>query len=57
MVTGAIKARSEGFNAMIQEIKSRTRGYQNRDRFGAATYFHFGGLYRHPYSLRTASPT
>lgn len=57
VVTGATTARSEGFNAMIQKIKSRARGYRNRDRFRAAIYFHLGGLDLYPDSLRTASPT
>lgn len=57
VVTGATTARSEGFNAMIQKIKSRARGYRNRDRFRAAIYFHLGGLDLYPDSLRTTSPT
>lgn len=53
VVTGATTARSEGFNAVIQKIKSDARGYRNRDRFRAAIYFHLGGLDLYPESLRT----
>jgi transposase len=52
VVTGATTARSEGFNAVIQKIKSDARGFRNRDRFRAAIYFHLGGLDLYPESLR-----
>ena len=52
VVTGATTARSEGFNAVIQKIKSDARGYRNRDRFRAAIYFHLGGLDLYSGSLR-----
>lgn len=52
VVTGATTARAEGFNAMIQKIKSDARGFRNRDRFRAAIYFHLGGLDLYPESLR-----
>lgn len=52
VVTGATTARSEGFNAVIQKIKSDARGFRNRDRFRAAIYFHLGGLDLYPERLR-----
>jgi transposase len=52
VVTQATTARAEGFNAMIQKIKSDARGFRNRDRFRAAIYFHLGGLDLYPESLR-----
>lgn len=52
VVTGANTARSEGFNAVIQKIKSDARGFRNRDRFRNAIYFHLGGLDLYPDSLR-----
>jgi len=57
VVTGATTARSEGFNAVIQKIKSDARGYRDRDRFGAAIYFHLGGLDLYPDSLHAFRPT
>ena len=52
VVTGATTARSEGFNAVIQKIKSDARGFRNRERFRNAIYFHLGGLDLYPESLR-----
>lgn len=52
VVTGATTARSEGFSAVIQKIKSDARGYRNRDRFRAGIYFHLGRLDLHSESLR-----
>lgn len=57
VVTGATTARSEGFNAVIQKIKSDARGFRNRDRFRAAIYFHLGGLDLYPDRLRAFKPT
>ena len=52
VVTGATTARSEGFNAVIQKIKSDARGFRNRERFRKSIYFHLGGLDLYPESLR-----
>ena len=45
---GVTNARAEGINSVIQKLKSRARGYRNRERFKNAIYFHCGGLDLHP---------
>ena len=57
IVTGATTARSEGFNAVNQKIKSDARGHPNRDGFRAAIYLHLGGLDLYPDSLHAFRPT
>lgn len=44
-VTSAI---CEGLNAAIQQLKTRGRGYRNRENFKTAIYFKLGGLDLHP---------
>ncbi len=48
---GVTNARLEGINSVIQSIKKTARGYQNRDRYRTAIYFHLGGLNLYPDSL------
>jgi transposase len=48
-VVGKItNARAESINATIQQIKSWSCGFRNRDRFRIAIYFHLGGLDLYP---------
>lgn len=35
---------AESINSRIQRMKSRARGFRNRERFRNEIYFHFGGL-------------
>jgi transposase len=42
---------AESINSRIQRIKSRARGYRNRERFRNAIYFHLGGLDLYPCSV------
>ena len=44
-VTSAI---CEGLNSAIQALKTRGRGYRNRDNFKTAIYFRLGGLDLYP---------
>lgn len=41
-------AAAEGLNSAIQQIKTRGRGYRNRDNFKTAIFFKLGGLDLHP---------
>ena len=38
----------EATNTTIQQVKRRSRGFRNRDRFREAIYFHCGGLDLYP---------
>jgi transposase len=38
----------EAINTKIQQVKRRSRGFRNRDRFREAIYFHCGGLDLYP---------
>jgi transposase len=38
----------EAMNTTIQQVKRRSRGFRNRDRFREAIYFHCGGLALYP---------
>ena len=38
----------EAINTKIQQVKRRSRGFRNRDRFKMAIYFHCGGLDLYP---------
>ncbi|GIX26740.1 MAG: ISL3 family transposase [Burkholderiales bacterium] len=39
---------AESINSRIQRMKSRARGFRNRERFRNAIYFHLGGLDLYP---------
>ena len=41
-------AGTEAINTQIQQVKGRSRGFRNRDRFKMAIYFHCGGLDLYP---------
>lgn len=42
---------AESINSRIQRMKSRARGFRNRERFRNAIYFHLGGLDLYPPQL------
>jgi transposase len=41
-------AGTEAINTKIQQVKGRSRGFRNRERFKMAIYFHCGGLDLYP---------
>ena len=41
-------APAEGLNSRIMMIKSRSRGFHNKERFANAIYFNFAGLNLYP---------
>ena len=41
-------AGTEAINTQIQQVKRRSRGFRNRERFRMAIYFHCGGLDLYP---------
>jgi len=47
-------AGAEAINAQIQQVKRRSRGFRNRERFREAIFFHCGGLDLYPAGIRRA---
>ena len=47
-------AGAEAINTKVQQVKARSRGFRNRERFKMAIYFHCGGLDLYPASCRRA---
>ena len=45
-------AGAEAINTKVQQVKARSRGFRNRERFKMAIYFHCGGLDLYPASCR-----
>jgi len=43
---------AESMNSRIKTLKSRARGFRNRERFRNAIYFHLGGLQLYPDGVR-----
>ena len=43
---------AESMNSRIKTLKSRARGFRNRERFRNAIYFHLGGLQLYPEGIR-----
>jgi len=43
---------AESMNSRIKTLKSRARGFRNRERFRNAIYFHLGGLQLYPEGVR-----
>ena len=41
-------AGAEAINTQVQQVKARSRGFRNRERFKMAIYFHCGGLDLYP---------
>ena len=41
-------AGTEAINTKVQQVKARSRGFRNRERFKMAIYFHCGGLDLYP---------
>ncbi len=44
IILKASNGSAESINSRIKTIKVRARGFQNKDRFKDAIYFHLGGL-------------
>ena len=53
VISGATNALAESTNSIVQGIKSKARGFRNRQRFRNAIYFHLGGLDLYPRPLLT----
>jgi transposase len=53
VVSGATNALAESLNSIVQTIKSKARGFRNRERFRNAIYFHLGGLDLYPRPVLT----
>ena len=45
---GVSNAAAEGFNSVVQKLKTRAAGFRNRERFKNAIYFHLGRLDLYP---------
>ncbi|MEO6026720.1 MAG: ISL3 family transposase [Candidatus Binatia bacterium] len=45
-------AGAEAMNARIQQVKARSRGFRNRQRFRDAIFFHCGGLDLYPAGIK-----
>jgi transposase len=45
-------AGAEAINTKVQQVKARSRGFRNRERFKMAIYFHCGGLDLYPATCR-----
>ena len=45
-------AGAEATNTKIQQVKARSRGFRNRERFKMAIHFHCGGLDLYPAGIR-----
>ncbi len=43
---------AESMNSRIKTLKSRARGFRNKERFRNAIYFHLGGLQLYPEGIR-----
>lgn len=46
-------AGAEAINTKIQQVKRRSRGFRNRERFREAIYFHCGGLDLYPAGIKS----
>ncbi len=47
-------AGAEAMNAKILQVRARSGGFRNRERFRQAIFFHCGGLDLYPASVRRA---
>jgi len=52
VIRGVDNSHAESMNSRIKTLKSRARGFRNRERFRNAIYFHLGGLQLYPEGIR-----
>jgi len=51
VIRGVNNSHAESMNSRIKTLKSRARGFRNRERFRNAIYFHLGGLALYPETI------
>jgi transposase len=52
VVLNADNSHAESINSRIKTVKTRARGFRNKQRFRNAIYFHLGGLQLYPAGIR-----
>jgi len=53
VLLGVNNSHAESMNSRIKTVKSRARGFRNKQRFHNAIYFHLGGLHLYPAGIKT----
>lgn len=53
VILGVDNSHAESMNSRIKTIKTRARGFRNKQRFRNAIYFHLGGLQLYPEQIKT----
>jgi transposase len=48
VLLGVDNSHAESMNSRIKTVKTRARGFRNKQRFRNAIYFHLGGLQLYP---------
>lgn len=51
VILGVNNSQAESMNSRIKTLKSRARGFRNKERFCNAIYFHLGGLALYPEAI------
>ena len=51
VILGVNNSHAESMNSRIKTVKTRARGFRNKQRFRNAIYFHLGGLQLYPASI------
>ena len=51
-ILGVNNSHAESMNSRIKTVKSRARGFRNKQRFHNAIYFHLGGLHLYPAGIK-----
>lgn len=52
VILGVNNSHAESMNSRIKTVKSRARGFRNKQRFHNAIYFHLGGLQLYPAGIK-----
>jgi transposase len=52
VILNADNSHAESINSRIKTVKTRARGFRNKQRFRDAIYFHLGGLQLYPAGIR-----
>ncbi len=52
VLLGVNNSHAESMNSRIKTVKSRARGFRNKQRFHNAIYFHLGGLQLYPKGIK-----
>ncbi len=51
VILGVNNSHAESMNSRIKTVKTRARGFRNKQRFRNAIYFHLGGLQLYPVGI------